>query len=307
MGWMPESTRGRAVPEAADDAEVSRATSGVVVAGMAPLFPIGRTPDHPAVVAKGICLAPVRLRGFGPCFRTPPPPCPRPQRPHADRWRRDAARPPSSRMPRRLFEQCQDPDSSGGLRCRCRTPCRMPRRSSERPCPAGGSTTPSGRSPSRRTVATPARSRCATRASSVPRSPTGRTLPSAAPAPWSAPCGCCSTGGSPTASCSTVMWHANRGNWPSRKLAWRLGFRFDGTLRQWLPHRGELRNGWSGTLLRGEALAPRTTVAGLPGHRGERAAAAPGRGARCRANRRGARRSPVATLVGSVAHAVHPG
>ena len=36
----------------------------------------------------------------------------------------------------------------------------------------------------------------------------------------------------------TVIWRANRGNWASRKVAWRLGFSFDGTIRQWLPQRG---------------------------------------------------------------------
>ncbi len=62
----------------------------------------------------------------------------------------------------------------------------------------------------------------------------------------------------------TVLWHANRGNWPSRRLAWRLGFSFDGTLRQWLPHRGELRDGWSGTLLRDEPRSPRSTWLDCP-------------------------------------------
>ncbi len=57
----------------------------------------------------------------------------------------------------------------------------------------------------------------------------------------------------------TVLWQANTGNWASRKLAWRLGFSFDGTLRQWLPHRGELLDGWVGTLLRDEPREPRTT------------------------------------------------
>ena len=39
----------------------------------------------------------------------------------------------------------------------------------------------------------------------------------------------------------TVVWWANEGNWASRRLAWRLGFTFEGTLRRWLPQRGELR------------------------------------------------------------------
>jgi RimJ/RimL family protein N-acetyltransferase len=57
----------------------------------------------------------------------------------------------------------------------------------------------------------------------------------------------------------TVVWWANRGNWASRKVAWRLGFTFEGTVRRWLPHRGELLDGWVGTLLRDDPREPRTT------------------------------------------------
>jgi RimJ/RimL family protein N-acetyltransferase len=46
-----------------------------------------------------------------------------------------------------------------------------------------------------------------------------------------------------------VVWRANRGNWASRKLAWRLGFTVEGTIRAALPQRGELRDAWVGTLL----------------------------------------------------------
>jgi RimJ/RimL family protein N-acetyltransferase len=56
----------------------------------------------------------------------------------------------------------------------------------------------------------------------------------------------------------TVVWWANAGNWASRRLAWRLGFSFDGTVRGWLPQRGELRDGWVGTLLRDDPREPRT-------------------------------------------------
>lgn len=55
----------------------------------------------------------------------------------------------------------------------------------------------------------------------------------------------------------TVLWRANKGNWASRKLAWRLGFTFDGTVRQWLPQRGELHDAWTGTLLAGGPRLPR--------------------------------------------------
>ncbi len=56
----------------------------------------------------------------------------------------------------------------------------------------------------------------------------------------------------------TVIWLARRGNWASRRLAWKLGFSVDGTLRQWLPQRDGLADAWAGTLRRGEAMAPRT-------------------------------------------------
>ena len=54
-----------------------------------------------------------------------------------------------------------------------------------------------------------------------------------------------------------VVWRANVGNWASRKLAWRLGFSFDGTVRRSLPQRGELLDGWVGTLLPDEDRSPR--------------------------------------------------
>lgn len=56
----------------------------------------------------------------------------------------------------------------------------------------------------------------------------------------------------------TVIWLARRGNWASRRLAWRLGFSFDGTLRSWLQTRDGLTDAWAGTLCRGEPRAPRT-------------------------------------------------
>jgi RimJ/RimL family protein N-acetyltransferase len=54
----------------------------------------------------------------------------------------------------------------------------------------------------------------------------------------------------------TVIWWANRGNWASRKLAWRLGFTFEGAPRHWLPQRGELLDGWVGTLLADDPRQP---------------------------------------------------
>lgn len=62
----------------------------------------------------------------------------------------------------------------------------------------------------------------------------------------------------------TVIWWANKGNWASRKVAWRLGFSFDGTVRQWLPQRGELHDAWVGVLTAGEARRPRTPWLDVP-------------------------------------------
>ncbi len=67
-----------------------------------------------------------------------------------------------------------------------------------------------------------------------------------------------------------VDWWAHEGNWASRRLAWRLGFTFDGTVRRHLPQRGELRDGWVGTLLPGEPMAPRRPWLDVPAVEGER-------------------------------------
>jgi RimJ/RimL family protein N-acetyltransferase len=68
----------------------------------------------------------------------------------------------------------------------------------------------------------------------------------------------------------TVAWLANRGNWASRRLAWSLGFTFDGTLRGWLSHRGQMVDAWAGTLRRGEPLSPATRWLESPTIHGER-------------------------------------
>jgi RimJ/RimL family protein N-acetyltransferase len=62
----------------------------------------------------------------------------------------------------------------------------------------------------------------------------------------------------------TVVWQAFVGNWGSRRLAWRLGFTMEGTVRSYLPQRGELRDGWMGTLLRDDPREPRTTWLDVP-------------------------------------------
>ena len=68
----------------------------------------------------------------------------------------------------------------------------------------------------------------------------------------------------------TVVWLANRGNWPSRRLAWSVGFTFDGTLRGWLDHRDQMVDAWSGTLRRGEPLSPAVRWLETPTIHGER-------------------------------------
>jgi RimJ/RimL family protein N-acetyltransferase len=61
-----------------------------------------------------------------------------------------------------------------------------------------------------------------------------------------------------------VIWWANRGNWASRKLAWRLGFTMDGAVRSWLPQRGELRDAWVGSLLPTDKREPRSDWFDVP-------------------------------------------
>jgi RimJ/RimL family protein N-acetyltransferase len=53
-----------------------------------------------------------------------------------------------------------------------------------------------------------------------------------------------------------VHWRANVGNWASRRVAWGCGFRVEGTVRELLAQRGERRDGWVGSLLRGDPIAP---------------------------------------------------
>ena len=63
---------------------------------------------------------------------------------------------------------------------------------------------------------------------------------------------------------ATVVWRAFTGNWASRKLAWRLGFSQEGTLRSYLPQRGERHDAWVGTLLATDPRTPRTTWLDVP-------------------------------------------
>jgi RimJ/RimL family protein N-acetyltransferase len=57
---------------------------------------------------------------------------------------------------------------------------------------------------------------------------------------------------------NTIEWLSPRGNWPSWRLAWRLGFSYEGVLRHWLAQRGRLLDAWVGTLRRDEEMLPRT-------------------------------------------------
>jgi RimJ/RimL family protein N-acetyltransferase len=53
-----------------------------------------------------------------------------------------------------------------------------------------------------------------------------------------------------------VHWQAVAGNWPSRRAAWRVGFRIEATLRSLLHGRGLRYDAWVGSLLRREPLEP---------------------------------------------------
>ncbi len=59
-----------------------------------------------------------------------------------------------------------------------------------------------------------------------------------------------------TLGLEVVHWQAVAGNWASRRAAWRVGFRVEGTLRSMLAQRGTRYDAWVGSLLRGEALEP---------------------------------------------------
>jgi RimJ/RimL family protein N-acetyltransferase len=69
---------------------------------------------------------------------------------------------------------------------------------------------------------------------------------------------------------SVVHWSAHVGNWASRRVAWACGFTIEGTVRQLLPQRGELRDGWVGSRLVTDSGAPVTRWLEAPVIRGER-------------------------------------
>ena len=53
-----------------------------------------------------------------------------------------------------------------------------------------------------------------------------------------------------------VLWQAFVGNWPSRRAAWRAGFRVEGTIRLETVQRGVRRDSWVGTILPDDPRRP---------------------------------------------------
>lgn len=68
----------------------------------------------------------------------------------------------------------------------------------------------------------------------------------------------------------TVIWWSEVGNWASRKVAWRLGFSCDGTVRRWLVQRGRRVDAWVGALQHDDERAPRNAWLDVPRIVGER-------------------------------------
>jgi RimJ/RimL family protein N-acetyltransferase len=61
-----------------------------------------------------------------------------------------------------------------------------------------------------------------------------------------------------------LVWRANVGNWASRRVAWRLGFTIEGTIRKDLLKRGERVDAWFGTLVAGDPVEPKTRWLHVP-------------------------------------------
>ena len=62
----------------------------------------------------------------------------------------------------------------------------------------------------------------------------------------------------------TVIWWANKGNWASRRTAWKLGFSCDATVERWLPQRGDLLDAWVGALHVDDPREPRNEWLTVP-------------------------------------------
>jgi [ribosomal protein S5]-alanine N-acetyltransferase len=58
------------------------------------------------------------------------------------------------------------------------------------------------------------------------------------------------------AGLEVIRWRAAVGNWGSRRVASKVGFVFDGTVRRLLVHRGKLLDGWIATLTRVDPRTP---------------------------------------------------
>jgi RimJ/RimL family protein N-acetyltransferase len=57
-------------------------------------------------------------------------------------------------------------------------------------------------------------------------------------------------------SIEVMHWRAVVGNWPSRKAAWRCGFRVEGTVRGFCPLPGGAQDAWIGSLHRDDPRRP---------------------------------------------------
>jgi len=53
-----------------------------------------------------------------------------------------------------------------------------------------------------------------------------------------------------------VLWHAHVGNFGSRRVVWRNGFRIGGSLRRTHEQRGALVDAWAGSLVKGDPMEP---------------------------------------------------
>jgi len=61
-----------------------------------------------------------------------------------------------------------------------------------------------------------------------------------------------------------ATWNALVGNWPSRRVAWKVGFQVEGTLRGESIDRGKLADAWLGTLLKNDPRKPNEPWSGPP-------------------------------------------
>ncbi len=56
-----------------------------------------------------------------------------------------------------------------------------------------------------------------------------------------------------------VLWEAEVGNWAARRVAWACGVRVEGAVRGLCEREGARHDGWIGSIVRGDELAPATT------------------------------------------------